>query len=192
MLIPLQLSKKTPKQLPKTQIRHTHIWQKKINNSTTTKEPVKATQQMKPEVWKWIPKQKHETATKQKCIQIPQPSNTFQNQPPKKPRQFLQPSITPGSKNVVVHQRRWISKTQVHHVDLYWAWVSKSLLNATTTNTNQKPNRWNNKSHNSTSLRYPNSQPISMQTQWVSCQMPKPKKERQPKVTRPPTSTVIS
>ena len=76
------------KRLPAIQIRQsaTHIWQKMTNNSTTTKEPIKATQQRKLEVWKWIPKQKHEEASNQKIKWIPKTSTTSQNQSPKKPR----------------------------------------------------------------------------------------------------------
>ena len=136
-------SKETPKRLLEAQIRqsNTHIWQKKIDNSTTTKELALATQQMKPKVWKWIPKQKQEDTAKKKFTCILKTSTTSQNQSLKKPQQFWQPSITPSLRNVVVHQR-WIPKSQVHHIDLYWAWVSKSLLYANLTSmAKHKPNQ---------------------------------------------------
>ena len=86
-------SKETPKRLPDAQIRqiNIHIYQKNINNPTTTKEPAKAKKHNKPEVWKWIPKQQHQEISTPKYRWIPKlPTTSPQQSPPeliKKPRE---------------------------------------------------------------------------------------------------------
>ena len=137
MPIPKQLkSAETSKRLPETQIKqgNNHIWQKKTNKSTTTKKPVKVTRCTKPNLWKWIPKRPHEDVSIPKYKWIPKLPTTSPKQSPKyvkMPQQFWQPRTTQDSKHVKVTQR-WIPKQHVHYVNLYWAWVPKSLMHIAT------------------------------------------------------------
>ena len=88
----------------------------------------------------------------------------------------------------------WIPKTQVHHIDLHWGWVPKSLLKtAPTIQTKQEFHQLREpQPYNRTkSLRNPvlHDQPHQ---QWIPRQMEKPKQEWRPKVTLQSSSTVIS